>query len=101
METAVETLTKLNVDVLGANCSVVPNDMHGVAEKLLALSDKPVIVQANAGTPEVVDGKPVYTLTPEDYARDMEPIVDAGVHILGGCCGTNPAFIAELAKLLA
>ena len=101
VETAVAKLMELDVDVLGANCSVVPKDMRGVAAKLLALSDRPVIVQANAGTPEVVDGKPTYTLTPEDYARDTQPLVDAGVRILGGCCGTNPAFIAELAKLLA
>ena len=97
---AVKKLEELGVDVLGANCSVTPIDMQGVAKKLLDAATCPVVIQANAGTPEIVDGKPIYTITPESYARDMQPIVDAGVRILGGCCGTNPAFIAELAKLL-
>ena len=100
VEAAVEKLEALGVDVLGANCSVTPIDMQGVAKKLLDAATCPVIIQANAGTPEIIDGKPIYTITPESYARDMQPIVDAGVRILGGCCGTNPAFIAELAKLL-
>ena len=85
---------------MGANCSIAPADMLGVAHKILDIANCPVIIEANAGLPEIVDDKPVYAITPTEYARGVQPIFEAGVRILGGCCGTNPAFIAELAKLL-
>ena len=100
VEQGVGLLNDLEVDVLGANCSIAPADMLGVAHKILDIANCPVIIEANAGLPEIVDDKPVYAITPAEYARGVQPIFEAGVRILGGCCGTNPAFIAELAKLL-
>ena len=100
VEDAVEMLEDLGANVVGANCTLTPAAMQPVADKLLACAHVPVAIEANAGHPETVDGKPVYTLTPEQFAADMRPIVDAGVRIIGGCCGTSPAVIAELAKLL-
>ena len=100
VEDAVELIEELGADVVGANCTLTPADMKPIANRLLACAHVPVIIEANAGHPDIVDGKPAYSLTPEQFAADMKPIVDAGVHIIGGCCGTNPAVIAELAKLL-
>ena len=90
----------LGVDALGVNCSAGPADLQPVVAEMLEVAPCPVIVQANAGLPEVVDGKTVYSLPPEDYAAAVLPMVEAGATVIGGCCGTNPTYIAEVAKLV-
>ena len=94
-------LASLGVDVLGVNCSAGPTDLQPVVLEMLRAAPCPVIVQANAGLPQVVDGQTLYTLSPSDYACAVEPMVDAGATVVGGCCGTDPSFIAEVAALLA
>jgi len=59
-----------------------------------------VFAEPNAGKPELVDGEAVYRVTPEEFADAVKRIRAAGVHVLGGCCGTAPPFIAALAKAL-
>lgn len=93
-------LGALGVDALGVNCSAGPADLQPVVFEMLQVAPCPVIVQANAGLPEVVDGQTVYSLPPEDYAAAVLPMVEAGAAVLGGCCGTDPAYIAEVAKLV-
>ena len=56
------------------------------------------MVQANAGSPELEDGRAVYRLTPDAFAAGMREVVAAGAGIVGGCCGTTPAHIAALAR---
>ena len=51
------------------------------------------MVQANAGIPKLIDGKTVFTCSPHDYVKQLEKIVEEGVNIIGGCCGTTPEFI--------
>ena len=94
-------LASLGVDVLGVNCSAGPADLQPVVAEMLEVAPCPVIVQANAGLPQVVNGQTLYTLAPDEYARAVEPMVDAGATVLGGCCGTDPSYIAEVASLLA
>jgi len=96
----VEELEDAGVDALGVNCSLGPQALRPIVSELLVAATVPVIMQANAGLPEMVDGKPVYTMTPEAYAAEVAPSVTEGVRILGACCGTTPDFIAQLAKLL-
>lgn len=93
-------LAALGVDALGVNCSAGPADLQPVVREMLEVASCPVIVQANAGLPEVVDGKTTYTLPPAEYAAAVLPMVDAGATVIGGCCGTNPDYICEVAKLL-
>jgi 5-methyltetrahydrofolate--homocysteine methyltransferase len=93
-------LALLGVDVLGVNCSAGPTDLQPVVRDMLAVAPCPVIVQANAGLPQVVDGETVYSLAPAEYARDVLPMVEAGAVVVGGCCGTDPAYLHELATLL-
>ena len=99
-EDAAEALADLGVDALGINCSVGPEALIPLAAQMRAATDKPLIVQANAGLPQVVDGNTVYTISPQDYAASVKRIMDEGVTIVGGCCGTDPDFIRELAKLV-
>ncbi len=92
-------LAALGVDALGVNCSAGPSDLQPVVQEMLEVSPCPVIVQANAGLPEVVDGNTVYTLSPESYAQAVLPMVEAGATIVGGCCGTDASFISAVAAL--
>ena len=99
-EVAAITLGALGVDVLGINCSLGPADLAPLVERMCAWARCPVMVQANAGLPSVVDGVTTYDIGPEEYCRAVEPMLDAGVTVLGGCCGTTPAYIAGEKALL-
>ena len=80
-------------DVIGVNCSLGPGQLIPVVERILSLSDKPVIVQANAGLP---DANGVYGVSPEEFAGYAEKFRRMGVSVIGGCCGTTPAHIAAI-----
>ncbi len=91
-------LEGLKVDALGVNCGLGPKQLYPVVKELTEVCSLPIIVNPNAGLPHSVDGKTVYDLTAEEFAREMRPIAELGVHVLGGCCGTTPDFIrAEIA----
>jgi 5-methyltetrahydrofolate--homocysteine methyltransferase len=87
--------------VMGFNCSTGPKEMMPIAEELLASAPCAVSLQPNAGMPENVNGHAKYCMTPHDFAETLSSLViDKGVSIAGGCCGTTPAHIAALAKRL-
>jgi methionine synthase / methylenetetrahydrofolate reductase(NADPH) len=95
----VATLEPLGVDVLGANCSFGSQPMLAVLEAMEAVASKPLVAQPNAGFPTVVDGRYMYLSSPTymaDYARQM---IETGVTIVGGCCGTTPDHIRALADV--
>lgn len=93
IEAAAVTLESLGADIISLNCSTGPQDMLSVCRRLLAVSRKPVMVMPNAGMPELVDGKAVYKMTPEAFAKHAMEFVKIGVSIVGGCCGTTPQHI--------
>ena len=98
--TATITLSSLGADAVGVNCSLGAADMLPLVKKICAYAPCPVIVQPNAGLPKVKDGKTYYEDTPELFSAAMEKIAEAGVTILGGCCGTTPEHITFLRKML-
>ena len=101
-EQAAEELTKAGADVIGANCGTGIEHYIPVCKALASATDRPIWIKANAGLPELVDGKFVYRTTPEEFASYLPALQDAGARFVGGCCGTNPSFIAALrAKLSA
>lgn len=67
-------------------------------ERMAEYAQIPFIAKPNAGIPEMVDGKAVYTCTPEEFAALVPEMAAAGVGIFGGCCGSEPAHIAALAQ---
>ena len=95
---AAVTLTSLGADAIGVNCSLGPDKLVPVVDTLLTATHLPIIVQPNAGIPRLVDGKTVFDVDAGEFAHWAERFVEAGVSILGGCCGTTPAHIAELRK---
>jgi len=98
--TATVTLCSLGADAVGVNCSLGARDLIPTVRKIAAYATCPVIVQPNAGLPRIENGKTVYDDTPEDFAAAMSEMVDLGVTILGGCCGTTPDYIRALKGLL-
>jgi len=91
------TLTGLGVDFIGLNCSVGPAEMKSMAEELLRWTHLPVIIKPNAGLPSFENGKTVFNVTPDEFAKAMDEIIALGVSGVGGCCGTTPDFIGKLA----
>ena len=92
------TLEALGVDALGVNCSLGPKELKPIVEKIVSLASIPVLVQPNAGLPTMIDGKAQYDITPEEFADCMAYFAEIGVHILGGCCGTNPKYIRQVVE---
>lgn len=100
VEAALATLAALPVDVIGLNCSTGPEEMRGAVRRLLALTQHPVSVLPNAGMPESVDGRAVYHMAAEPFADALATFVAWGVRIVGGCCGTGPEHIRQIASAL-
>lgn len=96
-ETMVNILEGLGVKALGINCSLGPAELQDIVGEVLKYASVPVIAQPNAGMPSVVDGKTHYDVTKEAFVDVMADFVSKGVSIVGGCCGTTPAYI-ELLK---
>ncbi len=100
-QVAAMTLSALGVNVLGVNCSLGPNELLPLVDDLLRYAACPVMVQANAGLPQIVNGETVFAITPEEYADSVAIMISRGVSIVGGCCGTNPQYIKYLANRIA
>ncbi|WP_027626003.1 homocysteine S-methyltransferase family protein [Clostridium lundense] len=96
----VMTLQGLGVDALGANCSLGPIELESIVNEILEYATIPVMVQPNAGLPQVVSGETEYKITPEEFAKVAKKMVESGVSIFGGCCGTDDNFIREVVKAL-
>ena len=100
-EVAALTLSSLGAAAVGINCSLGPAEVAPLVERMLPWASCPVMVQANAGLPRVEDGVTVFDIGADEYARAVAGMLDAGVTIVGGCCGTTPAHIAAERALLA
>ena len=94
-ESMVAMLEGLNVDALGANCSLGPKQMLPIAKRLYEATSLPLIMKPNAGLPKSVDGKTVFDVEPTEFSEIMTELVKLGARILGGCCGTTPDYIRE------
>ncbi len=88
-------LEGLRVDALGMNCSLGPDIMLKIIGEFEKYSSLPVIVNPNAGLPEVRDGETVYNIGADEFSDYMMKIAQGGAIILGGCCGTTPDFIKK------
>ena len=94
-------LEGLRVDAIGFNCGFGPDRMLEHVKRLAAATSLPIAVKPNAGLPQIVDGRTVFTVGPEEFARDVVALVEAGASIVGGCCGTTPAHIRKVFEFLS
>lgn len=99
--TAAIVLESLGADAIGVNCSTGPAKMKPIVEAMSQVSSLPLIAKPNAGLPGVDEqGRTVYDMDSDTFTAEMEELVAAGAAILGGCCGTDPAYIAGLRQLV-
>lgn len=97
-EVVVALLEGLRVDAIGMNCGLGPKQMKPIFETMARYASIPLVITPNAGLPRSENGKTVYDVGPEEFAEDMEEIINIGAWMAGGCCGTTPAHIKALTE---
>ena len=98
--TAISVLQAMGADAVGLNCSMGPETMAPIVERMMEFATVPIVVKPNAGVPTLIDGKTQYDLEPEDFVRQMKPLIEAGASVVGGCCGTDERYIRGLHEYL-
>jgi homocysteine S-methyltransferase len=103
--TAVETiaarLEEWDVDVAGLNCSVGPAPMLEAIERMAEITSRPLSAQPNAGLPRAVGDRRIYLASPDYMAQYARRLIQAGVRLIGGCCGTTPEHIRRIRDCVA
>ncbi len=100
VESCVSRAEAEGASVIGANCGAGIEDYVPLAPILRGLTKLPVWIKANAGIPQIIGGKVVYPLSPQQFASFVPALIDAGVDVIGGCCGTDPRFVREVGKII-
>ena len=98
VEAMVAMLEGLGVDVIGMNCSLGPDKMVSLVERMSQASSTPIMVNPNAGLPTFVDGQAHYSIDADAFSDIAIEIAKRGANILGGCCGTDPEYIQKLVE---
>jgi 5-methyltetrahydrofolate--homocysteine methyltransferase len=101
-EHAATTMQDCGADVVALNCGT-GMDMQRACQAVARyrrVTDLPTMVQPNAGRPRLVDMRVVYDESPEEMARGVVPLVEAGANIVGACCGSTPAHIAAFRRAI-
>ncbi len=97
-----KTAVKAGADIIGTNCGNGMERMIDIVKEIRGIfPEKPILVHANAGLPENIDGKDVFPETPEQMADLVQPLIEAGANIIGGCCGTTPAHIKAIKQAVS
>jgi methionine synthase I (cobalamin-dependent) len=99
-EKVAATLANAGADVVGANCGQGILGYIRVCERLHKATSLPIWIKANAGLPEMVDGKAIYRTGPADFAQHVPALIKAGATFIGGCCGTSPEYIRAVKSVL-
>ncbi|MBP1736980.1 MAG: 5-methyltetrahydrofolate--homocysteine methyltransferase [Oscillospiraceae bacterium] len=92
---AAALLEGLGVAAIGLNCGLGPHQMAELFPSLRQAVSVPIVINPNAGLPHLVDGHTAYAVGPREFAEAMAPFARQGAWVLGGCCGTTPAHLAE------
>jgi len=98
VEDCISALENAGASVVGANCTLAPDEMIKLLRTMRPTTSLPILIQPNAGQPSLVNGKAVYSAEPEDFAMEVRQLLEAGANAVGGCCGTTPEFIGQIAS---
>lgn len=101
MAEAFRIVRQEGADVFGFNCRTGPNGMLRALETLQGVMTLPASVFPNAGIADYVDGEYLFGASPEYFGKMAVKFADMGARIIGGCCGTTPAHIAEISAALS
>ena len=100
-EAAAITLTAAGADIVGSNCGLGVDGIYDILCRMRKVTGLPLISQANAGLPQLIDGKTIFPGTPDEMTAYHERMIGLGVRVIGGCCGTTPAHIRAMKDALA
>lgn len=95
-EEVVEELTKIGVDVIGANCGQGIEAFIPICKRMRQVTDLPIWIKPNAGLPEVIDGETVFRTTAREFVQHVPELIHSGADFIGGCCGTDQSFIQAI-----
>ena len=99
VKSVIALLEGLRVDAIGLNCGLGPEQMKPFLDEIVKYCSLPIIMKPNAGLPKQRNGETYYDVNPSEFAELMSTIVDKGACVIGGCCGTTPAHIAEMVRV--
>lgn len=99
-EAAAITLEAVGANIVGSNCGLGVDGIYCVLSAMRRVTRLPLISQANAGLPLLKDGKTIFPATPEEMTLYHERMIELGVRVIGGCCGTTPAHIRAIREAL-
>ncbi len=94
------TFEDLDVDALGINCTLGPEELLPIFQELSKYTDKFLTVEPNAGMPIVEHGETIYPVGPDEFSVHVDSYWEAGANIIGGCCGTTPEHIRKMRRQL-
>jgi 5-methyltetrahydrofolate--homocysteine methyltransferase len=94
-------LDKAGADVIAANCGLGAQEYAEITRELASATTKPVMVQPNAGMPQLIGGRTVFPMTPAEFASYVPALVEAGARVIGGCCGATPDHIRAVRAALS
>ena len=100
VKAAIEGMTGAGAEVIGSNCGRGMEEMVPLMGEMRVQFKGYLTAQPNAGLPQLVDGKAKYTQSPEEFASWVPRLLEAGVSIIGGCCGTTPDHTRKVAEAL-
>ncbi|MBT3252141.1 MAG: methionine synthase [Candidatus Marinimicrobia bacterium] len=100
IDSTIKKLENEGVDVIGSNCGNGFENMVEIAKQFKKLTSIPLLIQANAGQPRLTVDELVYDETPDYFAENARKLIDLGVSIIGGCCGTTPAHISAIRQVI-
>jgi len=105
VESCISALTASGADIVGSNCSLGSKDMVDLVKIMKQYSDNypkkcPLIAQANAGQPQLINGKCVYPTKFDRYLQDVKTMIGQGLNAVGGCCGTTPEHIRKISEYI-
>jgi homocysteine S-methyltransferase len=100
VETVARALDEAGADVIGINCSVGPQGVLEAIERMARVTGKPLSAQPNAGLPRTIGDRKMYMASPEYLGTYAKTLVEAGARFVGGCCGTTPEHIREVASFV-
>jgi 5-methyltetrahydrofolate--homocysteine methyltransferase len=95
-KTAVIVLQNMGADAVGVNCSTGPDKMYEIVREMKEYAIVPIMAKPNAGIPRLVNGETVFPMEAEEFALELEKLIEAGAGIVGGCCGSTPLHIERL-----
>ncbi len=100
-EVTAVVMEPFNPVAIGSNCGMGPDGMVPVIKEFAENTHFPIIAQPNAGLPELVNGRTVFRMNPQDFASVSVELAQAGCSVIGGCCGTTPDHIALTARAIS